>query len=350
MGFLKIINDIRHTVMTSITRGIGASKHQPKFQDGEIPKIEKILIIRPNHKLGNQLLLTPLVQYLETIFPHSQIDIFAKGTVANIVFKNYSSVKKIYQLPRKPFSHLLKYAWCWVSIKGKRYDLVINGDKNSSSGRLLTKFSRGRFKIFGDVPEEVQTRYSDYTHISKYPIYNTRWFLSQIGHKAYAQNIPTLSIKLRETDIQNGKKILQGLMKNDKKTICIYTNATGNKCYSESWWEALYQELLKAYGEQYNIIEMLPVENISRINFKAPHFYSKNIHEMGGVMANTSIFITADNGVMHLASASETPVLGFFKTTDLDIYAPYGNKSIALDTKETSMEDWMGEIKRILSK
>ncbi len=125
------------------------------------------------------------------------------------------------------------------------------------------------------------------------------------------------------------------------------TNATGKKCYSETWWETFYSRLLKEYPD-YNIIEMLPIENISKINFKTPNFYSKDIREMGAIIHNTNIFISADNGVMHLASASLTPIVGFFSRTNPNIYGSYGNGSVALHTNETSIENWFKAIDRIL--
>ncbi len=65
-------------------------------------------------------------------------------------------------------------------LKVKHYDLVINGDKNSSSGRLLTQIANATFKVFGDVNEDIQKQYPDHKHISKYPIYNLRHYLDQI--------------------------------------------------------------------------------------------------------------------------------------------------------------------------
>ena len=93
---------------------------------------------------------------------------------------------------------------------------------------------------------------------------------------------------------------------------------------------------------------MLPIENISKINFKAPNFYSKDIREMGAIIKNTTVFIAADNGVMHLASASLTPTVGFFSVTNPLVSAPYGNGSIALHTNETNIKDWIKAINGIL--
>ncbi|TBN06608.1 lipopolysaccharide heptosyltransferase family protein [Hyunsoonleella flava] len=350
MSFKSWINQKRRLVMNALTKRVGSSYLEPTAELGKTIDIKKVLIIRPNHRLGNQLLTTPLVQEVENTFPDCRIDLFAKGGVAFPVFEKYDSIDKIYKLPRKPFSNLFSYAMCWISIKRKRYDMVINGDKDSSSGRLLTNLAKAPLKVFGDVHKEIQNTYDDYLHISKYPVYNLRRYLSKLGYPRNNSSLPVLNLKLSKEEIQGGKHILNDLNKNGKPTICIYTNATGNKCYSEEWWELFYSKLKENFAETYNIIEMLPIENISKINFKAPNFYSKDIREMGGIIANTSIFIAADNGVMHLASAALTPTVGLFSRDNQAIYGPYGNGSVALHTGVKSQEDCIEEISKILSR
>lgn len=343
----KKIDDFRVWIMSRITRSIGSSHAKTLKEVPDDFDFKRVLIIRPNHKLGNQLLLTPVVQEVINTFPECKVDLFVKGGVAYPVFENYQEIDKIYKLPRKPFSNIFKYVANWILLKTRRYDLVINGDKNSSSGRLLTQLSRAPFKIFGDVNEDIQQHYSDYDHISKYPIYNLRWYLEMLGLEKNESPLPLLDIKLSESEIALGKSKLYDTVKNNKKTICIYTNATGNKCYSSSWWNTLYNALLRKYPD-FNIIEILPIENISKIDFKAKTFYSKDIREMGALISNTAIFISADNGIMHLASASKTPTIGFFMTTDPKIYEPYGNKSSALNTNKTDLNDWLEAINNVL--
>ncbi|MGB5417421.1 glycosyltransferase family 9 protein [Algibacter sp.] len=347
MSFKTKVNIYRRKIMRSITKNIGSAYSEPKKGEINFSDIKRVLIIRPNHRLGNQLLLTPLVQEVINLFSNCEIDLFVKGGVAHPVFENYKEINNIIKLPKKPFNNLFQYAKSWISIKQKSYDLVINGDKNSSSGRLLTQMSKAKIKVFGDVNEAIQSTYTDHEHISKYPIYNLRNYLAKLGLSNENKSIPVLDIKLNEAEIANGKNILNGIIKNDKKTICIYTNATGDKCYSEAWWETFYSRLKTEYPN-HNIIEMLPIENISKINFQAPHFYSKDLREMGAIIHNTSIFIAADNGVMHLASASLTPCVGFFSVTNPNIYGPYGNGSVALHTDKTSMDDWIKAISNIL--
>ncbi|TYA71966.1 glycosyltransferase family 9 protein [Seonamhaeicola marinus] len=346
MRFKRKVNKLRGRIMGRLTKNVGTSfKANERIAD--VSQVKRILISRPNHRLGNQLLLTPLVQEVENTFPNCKIDLFVKGGVANLVFKNYDRIDTIIELPRKPFNKLLTYGLTWLKLKKRKYDLVINVDKNSSSGRLSTKFSRGTFKIFGDVNEDILKQFKDHEHMSKYPIYNLRYYLEALGLPKNTNPLPLLDIKLTEEEVSKGKAILGDLVKNSKPILCIYTNATGNKCYSEDWWEQFYQRLLNDYPN-YNIIELLPVENISRIGFKAPHFYSKDVREMGGVLRNIDVFIAADNGVMHLASASLVTTVGFFKTTKEAIYAPYGNGSFDINTNDTLIDDWFVQIDQLL--
>jgi len=333
--------------MNSLTKNIGNSYPAAHLNSGVIPEINRILISRPNHRLGNQLLTTPLVQEVIDTFPNCKIDLFVKGGVANAVFENYENIDRVIQLPKKPFSHLIIYIFKWFALKKRSYDLVINGDKDSSSGKLATKLAKGKFKLFGDLNEAIQSEYDDYEHISKYPVYNLREYLSLIGFPKNNKPVPTLNIKLSEKELVKGKTVLKELVHNEKPTICIYTNATGDKCYDEVWWTQLYNQLLKDFPE-YNVIELLPIENLSRINFVAPNLYSKDVREMCALLANAAIFITADNGVMHLASAAQIPVVGFFKITNLEKYGPYGNKSVAYNTNETNLNDWLKGIHNIL--
>ena len=342
----KKINAVRRSVMKSLTKNIGKSHAEGKLNKNF--NVKRVLISRPNHRLGNILLLTPLVQEIENTFPDAKIDLFVKGGVTPIIFKNYKSVDNIYQLPKKPFSNLFKYIKGWFALKWNKYDLAINATQGSSSGRLSMSFAKADYKFFGEEVENIKTQHADYNHIAKNTIYNLRHYLTQIGLDENKSEVPFLDLKLDQSEIEDGKRKLHDLVKNNKKTICLFTNATGDKCYSEEWWTDFYDKLEATFPD-YNIIELLPVENISKLNFKIPNFYSKDVREMCGFIANCAIFIAADNGVMHLASASGVPTIGLFSVTDENMYKPYNHKSLSVNTNNVDNDKVMELIKSSLN-
>ncbi len=338
--------------MRGLTRNIGRIVSGSSNNDLTNTNIKKVLVSRPNSRLGNQLLITPLVQEIIDVFPECEIDLFVRGQIAPILFENYKNVNRIIRLPKKPFKELLKYIKVWFSLKKYSYDMVLNMDKNSSSGRLSTQFANGRFKFFNDIDEELQAKYDDYEHKAKFPVYNFRNYLIKSGFENIDidKPIPTLNIKLSDSEIAKGKEILDSLTDKNKETIAIYTFATGAKCYSKEWWLPVYDRFCKEYGKEYNILEVLPVENVSQIDFKAPAYYSKDLREITAFINNTKVFIGADSGMMHLASAAQTPVVGLFSITDIIKYQPYNEGSVAIDTNKSDIEDIIKTIDKILGK
>jgi ADP-heptose:LPS heptosyltransferase len=344
MSYLKKINSVRRKLTKIITNNIGKSSAtiSGKYEQIDASSVKRILISRPNHRLGNMLLITPIVQEVGVIFPNAKVDLFVKGTVANIIFENYDNVDSVISLPKKHFKQLNQYLSGWLKLKKRKYDLVVNCIEFSSSGKLSTQFSNGTHKYFGPpiLDLDFEQTEDELKHSAKKTVFGLRNFLTKSGVTIADTPIPTLNIKLSKNEIAAGKSTLQTILKNDIKTIALFTFATGTKCYSEEWWTGFY-DCLQLNFPKYNFIEILPVENISMLNFLIPTFYSKDVREIGGVMANAAVFIGADSGMMHLASASQVTTIGLFSVTDVNIYGPYGNKSTAIDTNKNNYEECM---------
>jgi len=338
------INDFRRKVTHRLTRHLGASSPE-KIQIADKSEIKRILVCRPNHRLGNLLLVTPLLDELAATFPDSQIDLFVKGTAGREIFKNYKNVNYQIELPRKPFKNPLSYAAGWLELMLRRYDLVINVDPQSSSGRLSTRWANARYRLYGGDVNDIESE----KHLAKKPICQLRAGLNGMGIETPQEQMPQLSLKLTWLELTRGKKKLRDLIGNDGKTISLFTHATGAKCYSEKWWRKFYNKLRKRY-QDYNIIEILPAENVSKLNFGVPYFYSKDIREIGSVIANTDVFIGADSGIMHLASASGAPTIGLFSVTDKTKYEPYNEKSVAVNTAKHGMRTCLQAMQRILAR
>jgi ADP-heptose:LPS heptosyltransferase len=168
-----------------------------------------------------------------------------------------------------------------------------------------------------------------------------------MGFENKLRPIPPVDLMLTALEISEGYKILKQLVDNSRPTISIFTHATGKKSYPVSWWEIFYERLKQEYPG-INIIEVLPIHNVSKLSSRAPTFYSRDIREIGSVIANTDLFIGADSGMMHLASASQTPTIGLFSVTSENLYGPYANNSVAINTNITDMEDWLKVINSIL--
>ena len=343
----KRINALRRTLMQWLTRNIGpAAGNQNTGLSGK-EEIRRILISRPNHRLGNLLLMTPLLQEIRETLPQAKVDLFVKGNLAPLVFKNYDNIDNIIELPKKPFSNFPQYVQGWLTLKKTRYDIVVNVINGSSSGKLSADFTNAKYRFYGDIDEAFSSKYKDHEHLAKSPVYSFRNYLSKAGFIESEAKVAPLDLKLSAPEIADGKKLLTDLVKNDKKTICLFTNATGDKIYSAEWWEVFYEKL-KIEFPNYNIIETLPVENTSQIAFKAPTYANKNIRTIASFIANTDVFIAADSGMMHLGASTPTPTIGLFKVTDTKSYEPYSSKSVGINTNVIDIDGCIAIVKNLL--
>ena len=348
MDSIRPINKLRRFLTTGLTRNIGRSEAARISGQVEESSIKRLLIVRPNHRLGNMLMVTPLIQEISNIFPEAEVDIFVKGGVASVVLQNYSCIKNIIRLPKEPFKEFGKYISGWREIRKRSYDIVINAARSSSSGKLATKFARAKYKFYGTDEEEISAKYADYRHVAKYPVYSLRNSLQKMGIAGAGTAMPSVNMMLSVEELEKGKEIVRGLARDSTRVISLFTYATGPKCYTEEWWEKFHGDLKQAFpGVQ--ILEILPVENISMIKFCEPSFYSKDIREIAAVIANTDIFIGADSGIMHLASSSLTSTFGLFSFTDPENYGPYNNGSLSIVTNKMSFDEINAAVARVLN-
>lgn len=323
--------------MRGLTRNVGSQHANPQADTDGNAAIKRILVSRPNHRLGNQLLLTPLIEELEATFPGCTIDVFVRGGLAHVLFKNYTSIGKVFKLPKRPLNELINYLKAWSAVSRGKYDLAINVAKGSSSGRVSVQRARATYKIFGDLQESAKQEFNDYMHMAKYPVYMLRTEMAALGFDVQNGPVPVMDLKLDAAELAHGKAELDKLVPADRKTICIFTYATGPKCYSPDWWMPVYEKLKERFPD-YNIVEVLPAENVSQVHFATPTFYSHDVREIAALIANTAVFIGADSGIMHLASAAKATTVGLFSVTDATKYGPYGNGSIAVNTNTTDAD------------
>lgn len=153
---------------------------------------------------------------------------------------------------------------------------------------------------------------------------------------------PLLDIRLASNERETARAALAklpgaGRGDPDRPILGVFANATGAKRYSADWWRRFLDELRKQHADA-RIVEIAPPNGRRRLDAAGPSFASPNLREVAALIANMTWFVSADCGVMHLASAAGVPTCGLFSVTDPRTYAPYGRASQALDTRGQTPE------------
>ena len=337
----KYLNPLKTSFFNIVTSAM--KNHNVPFSISNFKNDKiKILITRPNHRLGNQLLLSPLIQEIHNQIPNCEIDLLVSGMLSQDLYKNYDYINVIHNLPKKPFKNPFKYLNTSIRLISRKYYVGISVCEDSNSGKIFLKLSRCKHKIY----DSDQYSLNKPKHIAKYPVYN--FTVNQDKAKSLSIKYPKMDLKLSEQEIKKGKEILQELFSNNKKTIVIFTYATGNKMFSKQSWQSLYEDLQESFSG-YNILEVLPKENVSQVDFSAVHYYSQDLREIAAIIENTEVFIGADSGMMHLAVSTSTTTIGLFSVTDPEVYEPYGNKNISISINEFHNDDVIKEINKVIN-
>lgn len=349
------IEELRRRLLRGLSRRWFLATEACLLRSRHLPQsgIHRVLICRPNHRLGNLLLLAPLLVELQRAFPMAEVDIVLAGDRGAELFRAFPNVRHTYVLSRRMVRHPIAVIRIVMQIRRAKYDLAVDPCETSQSGRFLLAASKAAYMLgiprrsnadsLGTMAERPAP-----AHMAQWPVFLLRRALSD-DPSALDRDYPSLTLQLSQDERQRASQMLDALLhdKDESPTkivIGVFADATGAKRYDESWWGCFIKGIRKRHPAC-TVVEIAPPDGRSRLSFRFPVFSSPSPREVAAVIANMTCFVSADCGVMHLASASGTPTIGLFSVTDMPKYAPYGPHNHAIHTHGKQPE----EIARLVS-
>lgn len=333
------IETIRRRVTARMMRGV--------FRTGaatgaRLPRvgIHRILVCRNVHTLGDSLTLTPLLTELGHVYPGAEVDIVSGCPVAEALYGAFPNVRHIHRLPRHVVGHLLATGITLHEVRRKRYDLVIDPDPQSQSGRLLALGAHARYSLGYIGPGKSGTLTHgvavppNFRHKARMPVYLLR---RALGEDPGARGYPRPALGLTRAELSRGRRCLARLLNASGQAragapgIAVFANATRDKRLASAWWQAFIEAFRQQVPEG-RIVEILPASGTSMLGDRFACFYSSDVRRLAAVIANMDAYISADCGVMHLAWASGTPTVGLFRVTDPGEWGPFGPHAASLQT------------------
>ncbi|MEO7065929.1 MAG: glycosyltransferase family 9 protein [Rhodanobacter sp.] len=297
--------------------------------------IHRVLVCRPNHRLGNSVLISPLIAEIEALYPGAEIDLLGSQATESL-YSDRFRVHSVFVLPQKIARHLWLSLRVLRALRRCRYDLAIDACEGSQSGRIVLALAHATYKLgFPDPhlnPESAWHALEWPAHLAHRSVFLLRHAYAGSTGAAY----PALNLETVPAERQVAAKVLAQICAGGNghyaATVGIFPNATGAKCYSEQWWNQ-FVGTFQTLCPQVQLIDVLAAHGRSQLGSQLPFYYSRDLHRMTAMISCMDGFISADCGVMHLATASGTPTFGMFSVTDPAKYAPYGSASAALDTR-----------------
>ena len=308
--------------------------------------ITSVLVARPNHRLGNVLLLTPLLQELERLLPQARVDVLAGPPFAACLLEGYPMVRRVDTLSARPL-HQPGALWrLWRELPRRGYTLALDAAERSQSARWAVTRSAARWRVgmddAPDAPGLTQAiAFADCSmHQAQMPV---RMLRAALGHNPAAALPPPLALRLRDAERAQGRARLQRLLGEAAPAaprIGLFAEATGAKRFAHAFWQAL-AAALRTRVAQARLAEIVPAHGRPLLP-ELPGIHTAPLRDAAALCAGFDLVIAADSGLMHLAAASGVPLLGLFQATDPARYAPYGARQCGLQARSLSAAEIAG--------
>jgi heptosyltransferase III len=304
----------------------------------------RILICRPNTRLGNTLLMTPLLAEIEATLPSAAVEILTACPAAPEVFQRYPCVRRIHQLPFRGVRHPLRHLLTLWRVRRVRFDVLIDPCPRSWTGRFLTRHLAARLKLgFSSAQKsdgiDVSVPFNHApAHMGDYPVYLLRRGLLELDEDSSRGQLPKLAIRLSGDERLAGRREIERLLggRGPGPVVAVAAHATGAKRFAPEWWRRVIASLA-ARLPGVRVLEIRPPSGVAALP-ELPAYYSRQVREVAAVLEAADCFVCADSGLMHLGAATDTITVGLFKVTEPRLYTPRRGASCALTASDSAPE------------
>jgi heptosyltransferase III len=305
--------------------------------------ISSILICRINGRLGNTVLLTPLVRRIHELLPHASIDLAIAYPQAAELLDNFPGVRRVIVFPHKGLGLVRRYFGALRRMRAERYDLVIDPVVESTGGRIAITLSRAHYRV----GFESSSQWAPLTHAIPEPDFYRHqavlpvYLLCQVIGMPYDVRNCQLSLCLRPEEIESGLSAISRVIEKTTgdqsarlsaatRTIGFFAHATGLKAIDRGWWLEFWEAFLSLEPDAIPV-EFLPLPHSTPTDARFPSMHCPSTRALSAAITATRMFISADTGPMHLASATPVPTVALFHASDPAVYGPLKSTDLAIN-------------------
>jgi len=107
--------------------------------------VRRILLVRPNHRIGNSILTTPAINIFRREFPGAELDVLV-SSMGEMILRNFP-VGRVHVLTRRFFWRPWRLWRLLREVRRRRYDLAVDCGFGSRTDALIVALSGARLKI-----------------------------------------------------------------------------------------------------------------------------------------------------------------------------------------------------------
>jgi heptosyltransferase-3 len=298
--------------------------------------VKRVLLIRPNFRMGNLLITTSALPTLRANFPEATLEMLCPATFSGLL-RHHPDLDRVHTFTRMDLFLPWRLWGLRRRLRREGYDLVIDGTVTGSA-TLLVLLSGGRVRL-GAPP---RARRFAYTSVVPQPprgvwrVEAIRLCLESMGLKVperAAMKIG-LSDEEREAALRSWGEF--GFTAETEVTG-IFIGARGDKVWPLERWAAVINALWKEKKGTEGLVVFHGDEERgkigtlrSQIPTEVPVSCTPSVRDFAARVSLCRQFVTCDTGPMHLAAALGVPVVSLFFRKSWRRFAPQGPHDVVV--------------------
>jgi heptosyltransferase-2 len=289
--------------------------------------------------IGDVLMLTPAIRALKLKFPDANIYVLVSETAAPLLYRNPDVFKVIERKKHKGIINIIYLYKLYKELKKYNFYACINFLASFEFAFLSFFISKKRIGI----SNSKTFLFYNYKIKNDRKIHNIDRALKFIEVFSITEkyNSRQLIYIPSEEDIKTAINLLKDSNVHKANIVIFSPGSTRSSKEANPELFSLFAEYLNKLG-YYVIItgskKDIPLADkiyrlISDKKLTVNLTGITNIYMLGGLIKISKLVVAVDNGVMHLASAINTPLIALFGSTDPAICGPVNDSSYVIDKK-----------------
>jgi heptosyltransferase-3 len=309
---------LAHRLVEAILPGL------PNIPMEAVGDVRRVLLVRPNFRIGNTLMTTPLILALRQRFPDAQVDYLGGDTTS--VLLAHLPVQRVYSVSRGFILRPWRFFALFAHLRRTHYDVAVEGGIGSFSGTLYTYLTGARYRIgcgnngerFLNVRLPVLQGMHPYDRrVAFAGLLGTSCPGRPLYHVSPDEHGAALALLARRTLAADSVVL---------PFVAVFVGGHLEKRWATDRWIELVRSLA-ALGARVVVLlgpEERQVEDRYRRELPASVrvLPPKPLRLFAALLGAARVIVTPDSGPLHLAAAVGVPVIALLQSETSRAYAP----------------------------
>ena len=294
--------------------------------------VRRVLIVRPNFRIGNTLIAAPLILALRQRFPGAQVDYLGGDTTSALLA--HLPVDTVHRISRRFVTRPWRFVRLFARLRRVHYDVAVEGGMGSFSGGLYTYLAGARYRIGckGKADRFLNVRLPA-VHTSH--AYDTPLaFAGLLGVSCPDHPVYAVSAEEHTAALALLARLELAAESVARPFIGMFVGGHLDKRWPAAQWMELARSLATLGGPVMVFLgpEEAPAEPKYRCALppSVRVLPPQPLRLFAALWGSARLMVTADSGPMHLAAAFGVPTIAVLQSDASLIYAPRASQDRVL--------------------